>query len=143
MSDPWLHCVFCDDIRYEHGGKFSLIGIYAGDMMIGTIVFPAVLPRLVTQIWITIPRDRPLSSVIVEIIGARGEELARVEPPDLPSAAEIPEGAERLTVGLSVVQSPFVISAEGRIEAWVTIDGIRQKAGQIGVWRSPPAPPMA
>lgn len=46
---PFGYTIFCDDIRFEQGGKRSLIGVYHGEL----IVFanpPVALPRLALAI---------------------------------------------------------------------------------------------
>ncbi len=45
VSTPTGHCLFCDDIRHEINGKFSLIGNYGSDLRPFTS-FPLVLPKL-------------------------------------------------------------------------------------------------
>jgi len=41
---PFGYSIFCDDVRYEIGGKLSYIGIYTGDLIVmGN--FPATLPK--------------------------------------------------------------------------------------------------
>lgn len=47
---------FCDDIRYEQGNKYSLIGCYREDLLISHI--PAVLPKLCAAITVITPIDR-------------------------------------------------------------------------------------
>jgi hypothetical protein len=43
--DVYGYTIFCDDIRYEIGGKVSFIGSYSGTMILHD-VFPAMLPML-------------------------------------------------------------------------------------------------
>ena len=47
---------FCDDIRYEQGNKYSLIGCYREDLVISHI--PAALPKLCAAITVITPIDR-------------------------------------------------------------------------------------
>jgi Family of unknown function (DUF6941) len=44
LPDRFGHSVFCDDIRFEEGGKISLLGVYQGAMYIHGD-FPATLPK--------------------------------------------------------------------------------------------------
>ena len=41
---PTGHTIFCDDIREEVGGKYSLIGVYSD--LLEVVSFPVVLPQL-------------------------------------------------------------------------------------------------
>jgi len=43
--DIYGYTIFCDDIRYEVGGKVSFMGSYAGTMILNS-PFPATLPML-------------------------------------------------------------------------------------------------
>ena len=44
-ATPGGYCIFCDDIRHEVNGKFSLIGVYGGELYpLGP--YPLVLPKL-------------------------------------------------------------------------------------------------
>lgn len=44
-STPTGNTIFCDDIRFEAGGKVTLVGVYAGDMIFPAD-FPVTIPRL-------------------------------------------------------------------------------------------------
>src|SRR5262245_60643287 len=43
---PFAVTTFCDDIRYESGGKFSLIGAYHKMLIFPGATFPFILNRL-------------------------------------------------------------------------------------------------
>src|SRR5262245_38391794 len=47
MTDPALfgHTIFCDDIRFEMGGKLTFVGVYEAIMYVHS-EFPFVLPTL-------------------------------------------------------------------------------------------------
>ena len=47
--------LFCDDIRYEIGNKYSLIGCYGDEIVVDKL--PAVLPRLCVQLRAITPLD--------------------------------------------------------------------------------------
>ncbi len=42
--DRFVSSQFCDDVRHEIGGKYSLIGCYGGYLQVSPI--PSVLPKL-------------------------------------------------------------------------------------------------
>ena len=44
-STPFGYTIFCDDVRNEINGKVTLVGVYAGDVIVlGTL--PVTLPKL-------------------------------------------------------------------------------------------------
>lgn len=43
-TGPFLHVTFCDDARVENTGKFLLIGVYRGELIVPRL--PALLPKL-------------------------------------------------------------------------------------------------
>ena len=43
--DPFALTTFCDDIRYEVGGKYSLIGIYRDDIVFQSDLHPTFRAR--------------------------------------------------------------------------------------------------
>jgi len=60
---PFGYTVFCDDIRNEIGGKTTLVGVYAGDLVLQSPL-PASIPRLgVSLVYVERPgeSDLPLS----------------------------------------------------------------------------------
>lgn len=137
------NCLFCDDIRHEVGNKFSLIGIYAGDMLVFATRFPVTLPRLAIHIWATTPARKPFQAISCTIVGTAGEHLAKVDARNFPDASAPPggaKGASKLVVGMMAMVSPVQISKEGEIEVWAELDGEREKAGRISVKLHGPPP---
>lgn len=43
IATPWGSSTFCDDLRQEVGGKYSLLGIYTGYLYVET--FPISIPK--------------------------------------------------------------------------------------------------
>lgn len=128
-----VYCVFCDDIRHEIGGKFSLIGIYSGEMLIGAPQFPVVLSKLAIHIWISTPINSPFKSVSGIIVGTSGEELAKIEAAEIPLTSNTPRDVSKAVLGMMAVLSPLQLSKEGSIEVWIEIDGERERAGKLGI----------
>lgn len=129
-----VNCIFCDDIRYELGNKFSLIGIYSGEMFVDAPGLPFMLPKLATHIWITTPVDKPFKSVVGWLIGPSGEELARTQPQVPPRRDSVSdESVTRVVLGMMVTLSPLQVSAEGFIDVWVEVDGEKERAGRLSV----------
>jgi hypothetical protein len=55
FDSPFGSSIFCDDIRYEIGGKTSLIGVYHGVMYVRE--FPADIAKLGITIFFNEPRE--------------------------------------------------------------------------------------
>ena len=66
MKPPFGHTIFCDDIRYEEGGKQSLIGIYRHSLFFHG-EFPLVLPKLVLSIYYFEPADDCADSIDLNV----------------------------------------------------------------------------
>jgi hypothetical protein len=68
--DPSGNAIFCDDIREEVAGKFSLIGCYAGDMQFTNVVFPIGIPKLAIFVLARLPpREIPPLQLLVYFPG--------------------------------------------------------------------------
>ena len=80
-----VETIFCDDIRYEVGGKLSLIGVYSGGLLVNK--FPVILPKLCVLIKIVTPAEEPLSALKVRIL-KNDETLQEVDVDDLKNATE-------------------------------------------------------
>jgi len=57
VSERTLHVIYSDDIRYEQGGKVSLIGCYNADMVLPYV--PIALPKLCISSWLSTPVEAP------------------------------------------------------------------------------------
>lgn len=77
MSNRNLTATFCDDIRHEIGGKISLIGCYAGDMIVP--VFPITLPKLCLHFTLTTRLDTPFHGPITVSIFQSGNVISKVD----------------------------------------------------------------
>jgi hypothetical protein len=78
LSSRLVIAQFCDDIRHEIGGKFSLVGCYGGEMIIDKL--PIVLPKLCAQISVFTPFERPFGLLLLRA-NLNGDTLAEIEMP--------------------------------------------------------------
>ena len=133
--------IFCDDIREEISGKYSLIGCYRADMVF-EIPPPVVIAKFCVQISIRIPISETLPALRVII--------ANVDP-DAPPLAEInideaqlnsirmqePEhkklGYEWVGLGVHAVLSPVQLSQPGLIEVFLASGTETERIGSIRV----------
>lgn len=120
---------FCDDIRYEHGNKHSLIGCYKQDLV--TSQLPVALPKLCAAVLVLTPIERPLEKLTIcarfgdETLGeleVREDQLQAAKSEILTQAGA---GMRKMEIHCHMTFSPFVITQADmlRIEA-VTEDGI-------------------
>jgi hypothetical protein len=64
--NSWGVSLFSDDVRFEVGGKISLIGIYTIDMIVGS-AYPLLIPKLFVSIRYFEIRDAFVEDLVVKI----------------------------------------------------------------------------
>ena len=129
--------LFCDDIRHELGGKYSLIGLYDGELIFPKpTTFPTIIPKFVIfvkyfeiigtceedlSLQITLPGDELDKPSVVNNISRK--DISSVPVP--PSSVEDSQGL--YTLNLPFVLSPFTIKCEGllRVRMYSGADKIR------------------
>lgn len=79
MSNRSVHCVFCDDIRHEVGGKVSLMGCYNYQMIFDKL--PITLPKLSVGFWLNTAFDHPLEKLTIILQRDDGTKLLEQEWP--------------------------------------------------------------
>ena len=135
--EPFGITTFCDDIRYELGGKYSLVGIYRDDLLIQGATFPATLPKLALSITLLFhPALPPMPPLDIKIsfpgddentpsFGGRFE--TSIEPvPDAPQDT-------RRSLNLHFILSPIILKEPGSIKVRLH-DQVRIiKAGTLDV----------
>lgn len=109
---------FCDDIRHEIGGKYSLIGCYGRELIVNKL--PATLPKLCAFITLLIPSDSLLSRLTFRAT-INGDTIGEVEVPVSnmqESFQEAANVADLGRVGLHAVMvfSPLILNEPGRIQ---------------------------
>jgi hypothetical protein len=125
---------FCDDVRQEIGGKFSLIGCYSGAIQVHPM--PSVLPKLCALVKVYTPIEKPFGKLVIRLL--RGE---------VP-IAEIPFACEKMatpgTYALGArwamfygvfsmspfqVEAPCVLRVEADTEEGILLGGVTQIIG--------------
>jgi len=138
--NSWGFSIFCDDLRQEIAGKFSLMGIYSIDMIFQND-FPVTLPKFAIlvkyfEIFGTFEDDL---SVNIFLPGDQSEKPFLVVPikrSDI-AASTNPypveeEGIERLNIiSIPVILSPLSIVHEGFIKVRVKCGEIDTKLGRL------------
>jgi hypothetical protein len=131
--------LFCDDIRFEQGGKISLMGIYGGEMIVES--FPAVLPKLCMAAFMTSDIENQFSSLVMEIV-VNDNIIQKSELPvnDLRHSYELvsSRGAEddpikTISVGFQNIISPVAFEKESKVTVRFIADGVEYIAGKLRV----------
>lgn len=137
MDKTFAFAQFCDDVRYEVGGKVSLVGIYGSDLIISDPL-PVALPKLCVALVVSTPIDALPEKVIIKLsgppVGPDGATVTLSEEP-----IEAPPDNQRTIANLSVALplSPFLVRAEGAIEVSVDIGREVLLAGRLHVIHVP------
>jgi len=135
MLTRHLEVIFCDDIRPEVGNKFSLMGLYFGDLQVSEL--PAVLPKLCLRITLVTPSAQPFQKAVIRVcldetvlvempnLTSNPEYQANVIAADEASASENIDPKNRAATFVTMVTlSPFTINGEGVLRVKVeTEDG--------------------
>ncbi len=134
------NCLICDDIRFEMGGKYSINGIYGGDITVQGIA-PSLLPKLVFILQIFFPIEYQLGTMTFRIrMRDTSEDLFRIELPT-PQKLEFPEDATKAVLRAYFPISPFPITGPGILEVFVDVDSESIRAARLEVRLIPPSQP--
>lgn len=134
-----LHVIFCDDIRQEVQGKYTLVGCYGPDLIADRL--PAVLPRLCIRAEAMTPVTRPFERLKLRVL-LKDEALVDIDtPPEQLAAIEAAAEAETRQFGFAwmIVLSPFSIQEPGklRVEIETESETVRGPALRLVVRPTP------
>jgi hypothetical protein len=126
--DPWGFSLFCDDVRFELGGKMSIMGIYQADMIFAAQqTFPIILPKFGIFVKYYEMQDTMTNDILVRV-------FLPSDPKDAPSVTlpfnrtllaattpprryELEPDQERVfNLTYPIVFSPLVIKQEGFVK---------------------------
>lgn len=133
--EPHGSTIFCDDIRPEIGNKFSLMGIFQGDMVLH-VPFPATLPKL--GLFITYSEamsDAPTNMALkVYFPNDPEDKPSFIVPVEWPEDASTQNPAPDTTIRqikMQFVLSPVVLKEPGRIKVRMEKQGSIIKLGSL------------
>jgi hypothetical protein len=134
---PFALTTFCDDIRYETGGKFSLIGVYHEALIFAGATFPFTLNRLGLSITFVEHPSAPVADIDIHVLlpGDVREKPAfafRIEPREVQPIPDDPEGTRR-TLNFHLMLGPLTIRQSGLIKVRLINKGRRYRAGALHV----------
>jgi len=123
-----LHAIYCDDIRYEIGGKISLVGMYRATMLVPEV--PVVLPKLCVYLSASTPLDRPYKMVrftlyLDDDVLSEAEMESDFDPASIANAGK----DLRLVCQTDMEMSPFEIKKECIIRARAIFDDEDESKG--------------
>ncbi len=132
--EPFAITSFCDDIRYEVGGKHSLIGIYRDDMTFSGS-FPLTIARLGVSVTYVEHPSLPVTDldVLIFLPGDSPEQPSfhtHMEAPKIDSSPDATEDKQRL-LNFHFILSPLILKEEGRIKVRLLSRGTRIRAGTL------------
>jgi hypothetical protein len=147
---PTGRTMFCDDLRIEQSGQYSLVGVYPGAMQIST-GFPATLPKFYFCTIFDEPRElaekRDFSAIVRIYLPGETEPAFKGEMPPpsrevlsnlwtdhLPFHKLVGEEAEaNLTTNINVMLAPMVILREGLMRVRISYDDKIIRCGSLKV----------
>jgi hypothetical protein len=140
--------LFCDDLRFEQGNKFTLVGCYGPEMLLHTPL-PVVLPKLGILVQARFPVARlPLINVNIYMPEADEpfftQELIKEEKDD-PPVPVLPEKPTDLIMQRGFVFpflfSPFVIEKAGHLRVRLLYGDEVIRVGALKLTAQPPESP--
>lgn len=150
MSRISAIALFCDDIRHEASGEFSLMGVHPDTMLVPGV--PGMLPKLAIYMRAHVPLDVRFDTMhlyIKEPGGAR-RLCGQFEADMIEGAQQQATDAGLRFAGLInvVVASPFLIEQPGKYAVELDYDGVTQEMGALTVAvdtsnDTPSAPPAS
>jgi hypothetical protein len=138
--------IFCEDIREEIGGTFTLIGLLPDNL--ATDKVPTNMPKLAvfTRTMISLEVDEKIENITIELKAPNGKIIAQnIIDTDLITqsvADSRAQGAPVLTLISRMVASPFPLLQVGRFIVTVVYNGEEFFSGAINVTISGASGPL-
>lgn len=140
IQSPYLHTVWCDDVRHEVGNKLSLMGIYTGEMLLPGL--PAVLGKLVCHNTLVLPiahRARSIRLKLLKDDAVLGEQvLEQRDPTQAQGEGEVRtlsgHAATRLNLNMTMLLQPLELPVGTRVMQVVAeVDGVALPGNKLWV----------
>ena len=135
---PYIHAVYCDDVRNEVGGTVSLIGCHGSRVPLDE--FPAVLPRMSVVAWIVFPASAPPSQLTAKLF--LDEEALTEQPVDLGEPPRLPNedvGEDtRITGRLILNITPLEIQTPSTLQVCAYLDDQVLRGPPLRFTQKPP-----
>ncbi len=143
FNPPYLFCLYAEDVRQEMTGQMSIIGVFQGGLRIPSV--PAQLPKLAIIANLRMPSDKAPNSVKLEV-HRDGEVLQTIDPPSefFQTITQLPDQGkeEGYTMQFIVGFSGLPVSAGGKLEVRVTVDGLTLHGNSLAITVGDVATPL-
>lgn len=150
-SLPSGFATFCDDVRYETNGKFSLIGVYSGEMSVfGTA--PATIPMVWAAVrWRMSPNTKATNIVIRLSKDTEDEHVGEILneatiPINLPDQGNLSAEERSQDQNYKMTElfthlrvSPLVVDGPFKLRVRVIFEGEEYRIGAMAVGFADPA----
>lgn len=128
--------LFCEDIREEKSGQFTLVGLLPDSINVPSV--PGMLPKLCLYVRVHInPPEADPGPISARILMPDGSELVRndVKPDSVNNAREraVAKGTPVVGIILRFTAMPLPVATEGRILAEVTIGQRTSICGSLAI----------
>lgn len=139
MGDIFVSTVYCDDVRQEIGGKYSIMGIYNSDLIVTS--FPSTLTKLCVQVTIRFPIQTNAKNLVVKVMNAN-ETLAEIPLPEGDLQAmrmeilkndEEPDEVQFLGVAVNLQFPSLQVGQRAKIRSFAIVDGTEIKGNNLMV----------
>jgi len=134
--------LFCDDIRHEMGGKYSLMGLYQRDMFFpSSTVFPTIVPKFVIFVKyyeqvgafsddlvlkISLPGDDQDNTSVTQVIPR--QEMTDENKPVIDNDDD---SGLLYSLSLPIILSPFTIKCAGYVSVRIYCGSEKVRLGRL------------
>ena len=141
---PYGYVIFCDDIRFEFGGKTTYVGVYSGTL-VGIGSFPLVLPKFVMlATYIERPGESTEPVQIRAFLPGEADPFTRIDlPMNEARSAALPDDLPDplIMVSAPIGAAPLVLAQAGwiKVRAYRGDEEIRLGALSVSMVETPPS----
>lgn len=138
--ERYVHTLFCEDIRQEIGGRYSIMGILGHEL---TAPAPMILPKLCLSIAISSPTSNPFGKVAFRLLFDEevllNQTIENVEEAKEKNVSPDEENnPTRILATLNLMISPFKIEKNGTLRLRINLDdGDEIKGGALRIQINP------
>lgn len=146
MSEFVATAIFCEDLREEVAGTFTMVGVMPDNIAIGST--PGLLPKLCFLVRIAIESTVRPTVVQIRSVDPRGDaiQLTTFEPDLIEHSRReaTAKDAPYFTLITKAIVAPYPVSGFGRLEIYARVDEREVLAGFLNFVSSDTseAPPM-
>lgn len=132
--EPYGHCLFCDDIRDEIGGKTSYMGVYDNNLRVTGNGF-VLLPKLAIVAFVFIPsglKFHKLHCVTLKVKGDEEEMMVEFQS-DISSLPENSKEGTLTSLNLNMTSIPFRVAEDFEVLVRLSLDETVIELGRLDI----------